>query len=135
MANDAKAFSARLNRYSKELNKGVAKATGEYGAAYFNKLLEPSVTPVLTGYARSRWRLKLGSNQVPELSAPPPRNPSSTYASPRPKKLDLVTIQSIAISNNAPYIRVLNASRFILGNANAGTEGLLDRLLKRYAPK
>lgn len=132
---NATQFGRRLVKYEKELVRGASKALGEYSSGYYNELLDENVTPVLTGYARSRWVLTVGLNQIPSLSVPPERDARATYPSPSRKQLDLKKLQSVVISNNAPYIGILNKNRSILAKAKLRTEGTFDRLLKVYVPK
>lgn len=133
MANAA-GFAKSLTKYNTGVRVGTARAIGDYASAYFNVLLQPSITPVLTGYARSRWQMRIGRAQIPVLTAPPPRDPRATYPSPALVSWRLAKIQSVVISNNAPYIEFLNGKRSILAKANNSTAGLLQKYLDEYTP-
>lgn len=134
MANAAR-FAQRVRAHGKAVERGVARSVGEYTETQFRNLMSERVTPVLTGFARSRWEVRVGSAQLPALSVPPVRDPSQTYPQPSQPKLKLTKIQSTVTSNNAKYIGILNQRRGIVRKLQDRMRGQMEMILRKNVPK
>lgn len=129
----ARGFAKRVTKWGDGISLGIAKATGEFGVRYYRALID--ATPVDTGFARSRWRIYFDTLSAPTVGEAPTKDRNRSYSRPSIPRRSFKSIKGISIVNDAPYIGVINRTHGIVESAQAATTGLLDQLLKRYAPK
>ena len=130
----ARGFAKRVNKWGTGIELGIAKASGEYATQFYRALL--NATPVDTGFARAGWDMEVGSGTVMGPPASPQKKDrNATYLRPQVPRHRFTKIRPISITNDTPYIGVLNKRVGIVNQAKGATAGLLKRLLKANAPK
>lgn len=135
----AEQFSENLKAYAKAVETGLAQATGQYSLQFYTALINAKHTgpnnpnPVLTGYSRSRWRLRFRES-LPDVS-PPKKDHNKRYPMPEVPSRTFKKLQSSVITNDAFYINEIDNANLIVRQAELHTHGLLDKLIKRHVPR
>tara|TARA_R110000824_G_scaffold214184_1_gene400457 strand:- start:992 stop:1411 length:420 start_codon:yes stop_codon:yes gene_type:complete len=118
-------YASQFNRLGKNIEKGINNVVKAVGVAVSGTVVK--ATPVLTGRARSNWIVTLGS---PSVRTVPTYGPGTTaiagaLAQGRGVIAGRQLGQSIHVTNNLPYIGVLNT-----GTSTQAASGFIETAIQ-----